>query len=211
MARDAPNESKFGFDMIRSTLLKFCYITFRGRRAGEYIERCGINRENRIFHGRERLIEFWLDCIAMAGDENIDMLSEAVLLYSLAGFPSQVKETDDIVAKMVSLTHESFKDAELSLSAVAERLGYDPKYLSSVFKKKQGISYTQFLRELRIKHAIFLMEEGVISVKNVALLSGFDDALYFSKVFTKVEGMTPKAYIAKITAQKEAADIDRGE
>ena len=136
------------------------------------------------------------------------MLSESVLLYSLAEFPTHVKETDDIVSKMISLTHENFKDVELSLNGVAERLGYDPKYLSSVFKKKQGISYTQFLREMRIRHAIFLMEEGVISVKNVALLSGFGDALYFSKVFTKVEGITPKAYIAKIGGQKESPNVD---
>ena len=39
------------------------------------------------------------------------------------------------------------------------------------------------------------MEEGVISVKNIALLSGFRDALYFSKIFTKVEGISPKAYM----------------
>ena len=59
--------------------------------------------------------------------------------------------------------------------------------------------YTQYLRDMRIRHAIFLMEEGLVSVKNIALLSGFRDPLYFSKVFTESEGISPKAYIAQLT------------
>jgi AraC-like DNA-binding protein len=42
------------------------------------------------------------------------------------------------------------------------------------------------------------MEEGVANVKNVALLSGFEDPLYFSKVFTASEGISPKVYIQNI-------------
>ena len=101
----------------------------------------------------------------------------------------------------MTLTQKSFTDPDLSMSVIADELKYDPKYLSSVFKKKKGIPYTQYLRELRIKHAIFLMEQGVVSVKNVALLSGFSDALYFSKIFTAAEGISPKAYIQKITGE----------
>jgi transcriptional regulator GlxA family with amidase domain len=65
------------------------------------------------------------------------------------------------------------------------------------------VAYTQYLREQRIKHAIFLMEQGVVSVKNVAILSGFSDALYFSKIFTASVGVSPKAYIQKISGERE--------
>ena len=51
-----------------------------------------------------------------------------------------------------------------------------------------------YLRTLRIKHAVTLMDFGVQSVKNVALLSGFSDPLYFSTVFKKQMGITPKEY-----------------
>ncbi|MBO5295154.1 MAG: helix-turn-helix transcriptional regulator, partial [Clostridia bacterium] len=84
----------------------------------------------------------------------------------------------------------------------ADELGYDAKYLSSLFKKKKGIAYTQYLRELRIRHAVFLIEEGIVSVKNAALLSGFRDALYFSKVFTSIQGITPKLYIQQVADRK---------
>jgi two-component system response regulator YesN len=52
----------------------------------------------------------------------------------------------------------------------------------------------EYLRTLRINHAVFLIDHGIDSVKNVALLSGFSDPLYFSAVFKKHIGMSPKEY-----------------
>lgn len=75
-------------------------------------------------------------------------------------------------------------------------MNYDSKYLSFYFKKHKRICYSEYLRDLRISHSLFLMEQGITSIKNIALLSGFGDALYFSKVFKKVTGKTPKEHIA---------------
>ncbi len=177
--------------------LEYSYIGFRGRRADEYMERFGINENNRVFDGNESLISFWRDSLENAESGNIDIISEAVLLYSIAKLAPPQKEQSDIISKMIMFTGDNFTDPDLSISTIAHQLGYDAKYLSSVFKKRKGIAYTQYLRELRIKHAVFLIEEGVVSVKNIALLSGFRDALYFSKLFTKTEGVSPKAYIAE--------------
>ena len=68
-----------------------------------------------------------------------------------------------------------------------------------------GVGYTQYLRELRLRHAVFLIEQGLVSVKNIALLCGFSDALYFSRLFTQSEGMSPKAYIDKM-GEREVSD-----
>ena len=45
--------------------------------------------------------------------------------------------------------------------------------------------------------AVFLMDQGVTAIKNVALLSGYKDPLYFSNVFKKAVGLTPSEYISK--------------
>ena len=120
------------------------------------------------------------------------------MLYSLAKLKPKKTEQSDAVGLMITLTQERFTDPSLSLSTLADAIGYDSKYVSSLFKRRTGIAYTHFLRDLRIKHAVFLMEEGVANVKNVALLSGFEDPLYFSKVFTASEGISPKVYIQNI-------------
>ena len=48
------------------------------------------------------------------------------------------------------------------------------------------------------------MEEGLVSVKNIALLSGFRDPLYFSKVFAETEGISPKNYISDLNSKTPA-------
>ena len=57
------------------------------------------------------------------------------------------------------------------------------------------MGFTEYLRLMRVRHAMMLMESGVTCVKNVAFLSGFSDPLYFSKVFAKLIGMSPREYI----------------
>ncbi len=178
--------------------LEYMYISFYGRRADEYVERLGISNEKNIFSGHDDLVLFWKSSLERADERNIDMLSEAVLLYSLAELTPERREQSDIITHVVMLTNDSFMDSNMTLALVAERLGYHPKYISALFKRQKGITYVEYLRELRIKHTVFLMEQGVVSVKNVALLSGFNDPLYFSKVFTAQTGLSPKAYIARV-------------
>ena len=187
------------FSVTPSSHLHYCYISFHGRRGDEFLARMDIHPDNCVFPRHDDLISFWQECLSQAEECNIDLLCESVLLYSLAHLQPANTGNDNVLSKIVTLTQEHFTEVDLSLSGIASQLGYDPKYLSSFFKKKKGISYTRYLREMRIRHAIFLMEEGLVSVKNIALLSGFHDPLYFSKVFTESEGISPKAYIASLS------------
>jgi YesN/AraC family two-component response regulator len=148
------------------------------------------------------MIPFWKECQTLAEESNIDVLCESVILYSLAKITPAKRESCDVVSQMIELTQKNFTDPDLSISAISDLLGYNEKYLSTLFKKKKGINYTQYLREQRIKHAIFFIEQGVESVKNIALLSGFRDALYFSKIFTASTGVSPTEYI-KMTQKEE--------
>lgn len=174
---------------------EYCYIKFLGRRALELIERSDLSEDCCVFQGYGEMRSFWLDCLRDADDSNVDLLAESVLLYSLAHLRPAVKKQSDLLTKMLMITDDRFTDATFTLSSLADELGYDAKYLSFLFKRKKGVTFTQYLRDLRLRHAIFLMEQGVVSVKNTAILSGFDDALYFSKIFKKYTGKTPKEYI----------------
>ena len=99
--------------------------------------------------------------------------------------------------KIIGLTEERFRDPQLSLSQIAKEIGYNSKYLSHYFKKKMNVTYTQYLRSFRFKYAISLFKLGINSIKNVALLSGFSDPLYFSNAFKKEIGVSPKDFISK--------------
>lgn len=179
------------------------YIRFNGRRAREILQRLGVSNNNCIFTPTVPLEEFWNTCFKAANDKNTDLISEAVLLYTVANLTPIQQKKNSLIAQMLSITSECFCDKSFSLSRLAAKINYDTKYLSTVFKKEKGIGYREYLRELRVDHASFLIEQGVVSVKNVALLSGFSDALYFSKVFKQSKGITPSEYINKFNEKKE--------
>ena len=192
------------FSVTEGRELQYFYIPFYGRRGEEYMRRLSVSNEGCVFSGLSNLIPFWHNSQQLAEDGNIDMVCEAVLLYSLAHMRPGRAGASDLLSRITSITQERFTDPDLTVSDIAARLGYDPKYLSAFFKKKKGISYTRYLREMRIRHAVFLMEEGLVSVKNIALLSGFRDPLYFSKVFTETEGISPKNYISDLNSKTPA-------
>ncbi|MBE6583455.1 MAG: AraC family transcriptional regulator [Ruminococcaceae bacterium] len=178
--------------------IEYCYVTFDGRRAVELYDRSGTAINGCIFEGYGALIDFWLESIKKADDTNVDLMAEAVLLYSFAHLSPSKKKHSDLISKMLAVTDDNFTRADFCLSALAEVLGYDAKYLSFLFKRKKGIAFTAYLRDLRMKHALFLMEQGVVSVKNIAILAGFGDALYFSKIFKQQMGVPPKEYIENL-------------
>ena len=179
--------------------LSYFYICFHGRRAEELIDRAGFSREIAVCDTEEadaaRIAQMALDALHRASDKNLDLYSEAVLLYLLSHLCREKKTHHDLISRIEASTNERYGEAEFSLSVLAGELGYDAKYLSALFKKKRGVPFTQYLRSLRLSHALFLMEQGVVSVKNIAILAGFGDALYFSKIFKEEFGASPKTYI----------------
>lgn len=177
---------------------QYMYIDFKGLRSNELFRRFGINEFNRMFSGFEGLIPLWMESLSRASKENIDLVSESILLYTFSKLNSEYTKSDDCINNIIEITEQDFSDPQLSISSIAEQLGYNAKYLSHIFKRKNGIGYTEYLQNFRIKYAISLFENGLDSIKNVALLSGFTDPLYFSTVFKNKTGSSPKTYIKNL-------------
>ena len=182
------------FSVLPTTQLKYCYVSFQGRRAEEYLQRLRVFPDSCTFERYERLIPFWLEAHEMAEEGNIDLFSEAVLLYTLGVLKPQHGAKSDATDLVAELTQSEFTDPDLSITVIAARLGYDAKYLSSLFKRKRGISYTAYLRDLRLRHAAGLIMSGYYSLREVAYMSGYNDYKYFSTEFKKAMGVSPSEY-----------------
>jgi AraC-like DNA-binding protein len=180
----------------------YMYIDFHSIRAEGILCRFDITPPTRVREGMDGLIPLWQESLYLATDKTVDLAAEGVLLLSLLRLGATLTRESGLVAEIVRLTEEGFRDPDLGIAAIAASLSYHPKYLSRIFKQKTGVGYTEYLRSVRIKYATALLEGGLDSIKNVALLSGFADPLYFSTVFKKSVGTSPREYIA---ARKEKA------
>ena len=83
---------------------------------------------------------------------------------------------------------------ELSLNYLAEQFGKNASALSHSFSKETGISLTKYIQQARIREAIRLFNTTDFSVSDVAIMVGYQDFSYFSKVFSQQTGLSPRAY-----------------
>ncbi len=82
----------------------------------------------------------------------------------------------------------------LSLNDLAKAVNLNPSYLSGLFQKKVGKSFSEYLTEIRISQAKYLLRKTDMPIIEVAMEVGFSDQTYFNKVFKKATEMTPKQY-----------------
>lgn len=83
---------------------------------------------------------------------------------------------------------------ELSLTAVAQRMGYAEYYLSRKFKQEMGVSFKEYLRSARIERAKLLLTTTKDSLQQIAIRLHFANKSYFSVVFKEVTGIPPAQY-----------------
>ena len=153
------------------------------------------NALSRIYSGLDGLIPLWQESLSGASADTVDLAAESILLYSFSKIFGAASERNGLIGQIARITEQGFSNPALSLATVARELSYHPKYISNLFKRKMGVGYAEYLRSVRIKHAITLLDHGIESIKNVALLSGFTDPLYFSSVFKKCTGTSPTEYL----------------
>lgn len=100
----------------------------------------------------------------------------------------------DRIAEMVrEYVMEHYRE-RITLGQVAEALNISQGYLSTAFKKQSGESFTSYVSAIKVEKAKELIAGHQYMMYEVSDLLGFDTPFYFSKVFKKVTGMSPKEY-----------------
>ncbi len=89
-----------------------------------------------------------------------------------------------------------FKE-RISVHDIGESVHLSDSYLSHIFSETFGRTITEYLTSIRIEYAKSLLAKQGLSISEVALDSGFEDVSYFSRVFKKSEGITPRDYKKK--------------
>ncbi len=85
-------------------------------------------------------------------------------------------------------------DREISLDEVAQSVFVSSTYLSHLFTKCMDMTFSQYVVKARIDRAKNLLNNTSDTVMDIALDCGFNSQSYFSNVFKKIEGMTPKEF-----------------
>ena len=90
---------------------------------------------------------------------------------------------------------------KISLASVAEHVGLSSGYLCRIFKDETGGSINTYINNLRMNKAGELLSDKNSYIKEVAVAVGFEDQLYFSRLFKRYSGLTPSEYRASKNPQ----------
>ncbi|MBW4079867.1 AraC family transcriptional regulator [Paenibacillus sp. S150] len=94
--------------------------------------------------------------------------------------------------------------SKLSLNQVADVFNFSPNYLSHLFSKVAKVNYVEYITETKIAAAKEMMVRGEGRIYEISQKLGYESAFYFSKVFKKVTGVSPRDYIQQIEAGLES-------
>jgi AraC-like DNA-binding protein len=102
----------------------------------------------------------------------------------------------DRMARVISFLTENF-DRKIELDQVASIAYMTPNAFCRYFKKRTKKSFTQYLNEIRLRHACKLLIEGELQISTICYQSGFNTITNFNRQFKTLMGVTPSNYMER--------------
>ncbi len=107
---------------------------------------------------------------------------------------SKYPEAHPTVLKSLDILENAYA-GKMNQRDLAAELGVSPEYFSYLFSRNVGMTFSEFLRRLRVEKAQELYASGECPKQEVPYAVGFSDAKYFAQVFKSVTGESPAEYL----------------
>jgi len=102
-------------------------------------------------------------------------------------------ETQRMVRKVMAYIHEHYAEP-ISREDMASYVGVSARHLTRCFNQEVGVSPITYLNRYRVKQAKRLLESGDKTITEIAEAVGFSSSTYFSDVFRREMGLSPRDY-----------------
>ncbi|NLU51677.1 MAG: response regulator [Clostridiaceae bacterium] len=106
-----------------------------------------------------------------------------------------------IIHKAKEFINANYHDSGISLNTVAAVVSLSPNHFSTIFSQETGETFIEYLTRIRIENAKKLLIEGSMKTTDIAYAVGYNEAHYFSYIFKKNTGLTPREFKAKMQPQ----------
>lgn len=122
------------------------------------------------------------------------------LLSKIMGYRDENRKTQlsSQILKASLYIRDHYAEDDISLNQTASAVGMSPTHFSSVFKQETGEGFSEYLTEVRMEAAKRLLATTDEKMTEISEQAGYHDPHYFSSIFKKTQGMTPKEYRAMV-------------
>lgn len=180
----------------------YTWLGFRGIQARSFMESAGLDETSPVFRVDDDSIFFETlhdELIAAKCRKSYELLFQS-LLYRFLAELMECAEASAIVSSSPSkeaYVHKAMEWIEhnysqkITVQQIADYVGLNRTYLSSLFQEQYGLSLQTYLLHFRMKRAVALLRNRSLSVSDVSRSVGYTDPFLFSKMFKKVNGASP--------------------
>lgn len=182
------------------------WISFNGALSETLLSDAGFSRNayimpNILTHSIQRTVQTVINSLGDTADTH--RLCATGQLYILFAYLKQIAESQE--QRSESLKHDSsvwrairFIEQnyylDIDVEMLCEHVNYSRSYLSRTFKAETNMTIPEYTNRIRIQNAINLLKTSKMPIKDVALSVGMKDSFYFSKLFKKITGETPREF-----------------
>lgn len=113
-----------------------------------------------------------------------------------------LKEYSDVIADCINYIEFNLAE-ELTLNNLADKLNINASSLSAKFKKEVGYTLTDYINQKRVNASLIFLVTTNLPIREVAEKVGYINENYYSRIFKKLQGMTPREYRMSMIMEKE--------
>ncbi len=165
---------------------------------------------NRLFYDEDRQVLTIFEKAFHAFSQSTPGSSQLVRCYAIEIMIAAMQQLLNTVpngvadSSIASLCHyiSTHYTEDISLSKICRERYFSLPYISKKFKKVCGISFEQYLQQVRVQHACGLLLETNLPVDAIARHVHYSDTAAFRKTFKRLTGKTPSAFRKSYTMQK---------
>ncbi len=153
------------------------------------------NKLEKYFDLFNEILEKWIKKESGFKAECTSLLYKTISMIQQDINKKEMRSLPKALADSVAIINENFSDPDLSIAYLAKESFVSEGHLRHLFSKHFNTSPQKYIRDVRMKRALSMMESLAYSVKEIAIKCGFSDCSYFSYVFRKMYGISPTKYI----------------
>lgn len=126
--------------------------------------------------------------------ETLEQLQNTVKQLSQIYFDAITSDIPDPLHRVNQYVEKYYTNPDLTVQSMAQDLGFTNTYLCTAYKKSCGKTINQYITEYRLEQAMILLRTTAQKLHKIANSVGYADGKYFTKIFTRETGITPRQY-----------------
>ena len=193
------------YEASESNPWSYIWVGFNGLKAKNYLNDINLNEENLVFEYNKdgNNLKYYIDTLLNLKNMSFhdELKTEGLLYLFLAELVENssyrkgvIENQAELYVKKAIEYIENNYIYDIKVIDIANYVGLNRSYFFTIFKKHLNIAPQEFLLKYRMDKAYILLNDDKLSIGDIARSVGYKDPLVFSKIFKKVNRVSPKVY-----------------